>query len=123
MNRKGRGFGERLGFALQGIVAAARRETSFQIHLLAAAFALLVAFMLHAPPAWIAIVIIMIALVFFAELMNTALEHALDALHPEENQFIRIAKDCAAGAVLVLSVAAVLVFVLMLTDLWMARIN
>jgi diacylglycerol kinase (ATP) len=42
------------------------------------------------------------------------LEHALDGLHPQQAPFVRIAKDCAAAAVLVLSAASVVVFALML---------
>ena len=56
----------------------------------------------------------MVALVLAAELFNTALEHLVDGLHPEEAGFVRVAKDCAAAAVLVLSVAAVVVFLMML---------
>ncbi len=60
----------------------------------------------------------MICMVLAAELFNTALEHALDGLHPEQAPFVRVAKDCAAGAVLVLSACAALVFVLMLAEVW-----
>jgi undecaprenol kinase len=49
-----------------------------------------------------------------AELLNTALERVIDHLHPESHPSIKIAKDCAAGAVLVLSLAAVAVFVALL---------
>ena len=52
-----------------------------------------------------------------AELVNTALEHTLDGLHAEHAEFVRIAKDCAAAAVLVLSATAAIVFVLMLVAL------
>jgi diacylglycerol kinase (ATP) len=59
----------------------------------------------------------MVTLVLAAELFNTALEHALDGLHPQQAEFVRLAKDCAAAAVLVLSLGAVVVFGLMLFDL------
>ena len=60
----------------------------------------------------------MIALVLAAELINTALEAALDGLHPEHARFVQVAKDCAAAAVLVLSGASVVVFACMLADLY-----
>ena len=60
------------------------------------------------------LVAVMIGLVLAAELLNTALERALDGLHPEWADFVRMAKDCGAGAVLVLSATSVVVFVLML---------
>jgi hypothetical protein len=59
----------------------------------------------------------MIALVLAAELANTALEHLLDGLHPEQAEFVRIAKDCSAAAVLVFSTTSVAVFALMLLTL------
>ena len=49
------------------------------------------------------------ALVLGLELVNTALEHLADHLHPETHAEIRIAKDCAAAAVLVASAAAAVV--------------
>ncbi len=67
---------------------------------------------------WLALVIIMIALVLAAELFNTALEHVLDELHPETAEFVRIAKDCSAAAVLVFSFTSVVVFVLMLVEMF-----
>ena len=42
-------------------------------------------------------------------LFNTALESLIDHLHPEMHPAIKIAKDCAAGAVLLLSGGAVIV--------------
>jgi diacylglycerol kinase (ATP) len=103
-----------LGFAWAGLREAIADELSFRVQLLAAAGALAVAFALRAPPLWLAVIAAMSGLVLGAELFNTALEHALDGLHPEQAEFVRIAKDCAAAGVLVLSVASVIVFALML---------
>jgi diacylglycerol kinase (ATP) len=49
--------------------------------------------------------------VLAAELLNTALEAALDHLSPEIHPAIKRAKDSAAGAVLVLSLTAVATFI------------
>ena len=69
---------------------------------------------LRLPLIWFALVVVTIGAVLAAELINTALEHALDALHPQPAPLIKIAKDCAAAAVLVLSATAAVVFLLML---------
>ena len=45
--------------------------------------------------------------VLTAELMNTALECIVDRLHPETHPVIARAKDCAAGAVLVMSLVSI----------------
>lgn len=101
---------------MQGLASAFRREASFRVELLLGAAALLFTAWLSPPPLWVALVVIMIALVLAAELLNTALEQILDGLHPGQAEFVRIAKDCAAAAVLVFSVASVAVFGLMLLD-------
>ena len=41
--------------------------------------------------------------------MNTAVETVCDALHPDHNKLIGIAKDVAAGAVLMSGVGAVVI--------------
>ena len=64
---------------------------------------------------WWALLLLNCSLVLAAELFNTALEHALDHLHPELHPAIKVSKDCAAGAVLIFSFSAVLTF---LAFLW-----
>ena len=49
-------------------------------------------------------------LILALELINTALELALDHLHPAQHPAIEAAKDCAAGAVLMLSITGIGVF-------------
>ena len=114
---KGLPFYRRVRFAWAGVRDAWRLEASFRSQCLAALGALLALALLRPGWLWSAIVVAMVALVLAAELINTALEAALDGLHPEQAGFVRIAKDCAAAAVLVLSAASVLVFVCMLADL------
>jgi diacylglycerol kinase (ATP) len=113
---KGSGPGARLRFALSGIADAWRAELTFRIQVLAGAAAAGVTAFLQAGPVWAALIAVMIGAVLAAELFNTALEHALDGLHAEQAEFVRIAKDCAAAAVLVLSATSVLVFLTMLAD-------
>jgi diacylglycerol kinase (ATP) len=113
---KGLGLGPRLGFALRGLADAWKAELTFRIQLAAALAAAAVTAVLQPGPYWVALIALTIGIVLAAELLNTALEHALDGLHPEHAQFVRIAKDCAAAAVLVLSASSVVVFVAMLAD-------
>ncbi len=110
----------RAGFALNGLLAAFYSEPSFRFQLIAACAAISTTLWLRTPPIWLALVVVMSALVLAAELFNTALEHALDGLHAGQAGFVRIAKDCAAASVLVLSVAAVAVYLLMLFEMYFA---
>jgi len=104
----------RFKHAFEGLAAAVRGESNFRIQLVLGVLAIAATLMLDPPLIWTALVVIMIGAVLAAELLNTALEHALDAAHPEPSPLVKIAKDCSAAAVLVLSITAVVVFLLML---------
>ncbi|MHB1591123.1 MAG: diacylglycerol kinase [Sulfuricella sp.] len=108
----------RFRFAWQGLVAAFLHEASFRTQVLAAVVAIGAMLLIRPPLVWVTLVSIMIGLILAAELFNTALEHALDGLHPEQAPFVRMAKDCAAASVMVLSVCSVIVFLLMLAEVW-----
>jgi undecaprenol kinase len=109
----------RLGFALAGIRLVWLREKTFRTHCLFALAALAAAAALRVGPAWWAIVILCIAIVFALEAMNAALEYALDRLHPELHEAIGCAKDAAAGAVLLASLGSIGVAALMVLDWWL----
>lgn len=54
-------------------------------------------------------IVLVIALVWIAEIINTALEHLCDVVHPGLHNTVKAAKDVAAGAVLVASFAAAVI--------------
>ena len=100
----------RIRFALAGLREAYRGEASFRTQCAASVLVGLVLLWTRPAPIWWAALTLCCALVLAAELVNTALERALDALHPHDHPGIRAAKDCAAAAVLVLAAGAGLVF-------------
>ncbi len=106
---KNRSFGQRIGFALAGWCAAWRRERSFRTQAMAALLALAALVILRPAPIWWAIVALTCALVLALELINSALEAVIDLLHPGLHPEIKAAKDMLAGAVLAISVAALIV--------------
>lgn len=63
-----------------------------------------------------ALLIILIALIMFAEIVNTCIEELCNLISDRYEPLIRIAKDTAAGAVLVLSIAAAAVAVVFFLD-------
>lgn len=113
---KNRNFVERLGFAVAGLAAAFRRERSFRTHLVFAGLAGLALLILWPPPVWWALVAVVIALVLAFELVNSAIEAVIDLLHPERHEEIRAAKDMVAGAVLVISLAALVVALMLVVE-------
>jgi undecaprenol kinase len=117
---KNQRFHHRLRFAINGIVSAWRTEASFRLQCIATLCVLAVLAWRRPPLMWWAFLLIMCGMVLAAELFNTALEAALDHLHPERHDAIRIAKDCAAGAVLLLSLTSTGVFIAFLIDTFTA---
>lgn len=113
---KNRNFVERLGFAVAGLVAGARRERSVRTHLVFAGLAGVALLVLRPAPMWWALVAIVVALVLAMELVNSAVETVIDRLHPERHEEMRIAKDMLAGAVLVISLAALVVALMLMID-------
>lgn len=103
---KNQAFLRRLGFALAGIGATCRSEHSFKTHLVATAAVIGVLLWLKPAPVWWAIAALTIGFVLAAEIFNTAVEGLADHLHPEQHPAIKVVKDCAAGAVLIASIAA-----------------
>ncbi len=100
-------FQKRLKFAAHGVASAWRTEASFRTQVLSAFAGASVFAWLGASAVWWAVFILISGAVLAAELFNTALEHLVDRLHPELHPTIKLAKDCAAGAVLILSFAAI----------------
>ncbi|MDN2716633.1 MULTISPECIES: diacylglycerol kinase [unclassified Janthinobacterium] len=107
---------KRMGFALQGLGAAFRMESSFRLQCLAALLVLLVLAWRQPAMIWWALLLLNCGMVLAAELFNTALENLIDHLHPALHPSIKIVKDCAAGAVLILSISALCVFVAFLLE-------
>ena len=87
------------------------QQSSFRIQLAAAIIVLVVLVALEAAPHWWALILLPTGGVLAAELMNTALEKLCDRVHPQIHPDIQIAKDCAAGSVLILALTSVAVFI------------
>ncbi len=58
---------------------------------------------------WWALVGLAVGLVLVAEMTNTAIEALADLLHPGQHPEIGVAKDVAAGAVLIATLVAIVV--------------
>ena len=97
------------GFAIEGIIYSYNKGTHFKIHI-AFAILIIVLGLIYKLSAYEWLVIILISsAVISAEAINTAIEEACDVLHPEHHPGAKLAKHCAAGGVLILSVAAIIV--------------
>jgi len=108
----------------RGVRTVLRTEWNFRIHFAIFIFIIASGFFFHISPGeWLAI-ILSAGLVFMAEVFNTALEYLADAVHPEADRGIGMAKDAAAGGVLIAAVAAALVgAIVFLPKIWMWLTN
>lgn len=106
-------------FAAAGIRSAVRREQNIRFHFFAA-FAVTVAGLLTGLSygEWI-IIILLIGGMIALELINTALERAVDLASPEFHPLAGEAKDMAAGAVLVFAAASAIIGLLIFLPKWL----
>ena len=113
-SRRG-GLGAMFGYAFAGLAEAWRTQRNVRIHAVLAIVAVGGGIWLRLPaPAWVAVVLA-IGLVLVAELLNTALEAAVDLASPAEHPLAKQAKDIAAAAVLVAAVIALATGALVVT--------
>ncbi|MCX6783616.1 MAG: diacylglycerol kinase family protein [candidate division WWE3 bacterium] len=100
--------------AWNGLVYTFKTQPNFKIHCFAALAVTALTLILKVNLDKYLVLLIMVVLVMTAELFNTSLEATTDAHKlikktPEEDRLIGVAKDVAAGAVLVTAIGAVVV--------------
>lgn len=97
-------------YAWQGVKYAFITQRNFRIHTVMTSVALALGFYLHATTVEMALISLTCAMVMVLELLNTALESVVDlTVKQTYHELAKIAKDCAAGAVLIGSLASLLV--------------
>jgi Diacylglycerol kinase len=101
-------------FSLQGIAAACRDEAAFRSLIILAVAGIVAAWLL--PLSMAAKVILTFAhlLTLIVELLNTAIEAAIDRISEERHPLSKKAKDCGSAAQLVMLIA--------LGGLWLAAL-
>jgi diacylglycerol kinase len=95
--------------AFRGLFWLIRSERHFQVHLTAAALAILLGLALGLNLVEWAVLIVTIGLVLVAEAINTAIECAIDLTVQQIHPLARTAKDVGAAAVLIAAGISVLV--------------
>ncbi len=112
------------GFAWAGITYAFKTQRNFKIHVIVGLFALGVAVFLQLPPVEIAVIGLTVGAVMAMELLNTALESVVDlTVQQTYHELAKIAKDCAAGAVLISALVSVVVAASLLLPPLLARLQ
>ena len=109
------------GYAFEGIFAGIRGERNMKIHCFAAVCVIVAGVLFHISVTEWCICLVLFGLILSLELVNTAIEAVVDFVTEDKKPLAKLAKDTAAGAVLIAAVmaamAGLLIFVPKLVSL------
>jgi diacylglycerol kinase (ATP) len=100
---------ESFNFAFEGIIHVLRTQRNMRIHFAVAVFVLVAALVTDVSKMELIALLLAIAFVLITEMLNTAIEGAIDVSTTAFDPMAKLAKDIAAGAVLIATVNAVAV--------------
>ena len=93
-------------YAFNGIKSCIKDEQNMLIHFTVAILVIIAGIILKINKIEWIICLLLIGIVMMMELLNTAIENVCDAVTDKENHYIKIAKDTAAGAVLIVAIVS-----------------
>lgn len=96
-------------YAFQGIKVNILTERNLAIHFSVMLLVIILGFIFKISVTEWLICVLLFGFVITLELMNTAIETAIDICMPEINPKAKLAKDTSAGAVLVVAIVAVVI--------------
>lgn len=100
--------------ARKGMRLSIKSERNIRVHLIIAILVIISAYCLHFSINRFCILLLTISAVIAAEMFNSAIEFSLDAIfHNKYSRMVGMAKDIAAGAVMVVTICAVMIGVLL----------
>jgi diacylglycerol kinase (ATP) len=107
---------ESFNFAFEGVIHVLRTQRNLRIHFAIAAAVLIAAVSVGVDKLELMALLIAISFVLIAEMLNSALEAGIDVATTSFDPLAKLAKDIAAGAVLIATVNAVAVGYLVFSD-------
>lgn len=111
-------------YAAQGLGYSLLTQRNFRIHVTTGVLVFGLALWLQLSLDSLAVLVLTVTAVLVLELLNTAMEAAVDlAVGRRYHPLARIAKDCAAAAVLVAAVASLLIALLLLLPPLLSRLG
>jgi len=96
-------------YAFSGLWYALRTQRNARVHVSIAILAILLGVVLHISAVEFALVFVAITGVFIAEMFNTIFELCIDLASPDYHPLAKIAKDVAAGAVLLSAMLSIVI--------------
>ncbi|MBU5675678.1 diacylglycerol kinase [Alkaliphilus sp. MSJ-5] len=108
-----------LNYAFEGIIYALKTQRNMKIHFIVAILVLVASLFFDLTRIEILILFLTISMVIVAEMINTSIESTIDLITDKYHIFAKIAKNVAAGAVLIAAINSIIVAYL----LFFHRIN
>lgn len=96
-------------YALNGILETIQKERNIKIHLFMMCMVIICGFLFHISYVEWLICILLFGLVISLEVLNTAIEAVVDLVSPTYHDLAKVAKDGAAGAVLISAIASAII--------------
>ncbi|WP_446936121.1 diacylglycerol kinase family protein [Lysinibacillus fusiformis] len=106
------------GYAFEGIITASK-EPNLRSHIVSAVIVILAGYFTGLSRTEWYIVLLLIALMFALEMINTAIERVVDLASPNLHPLAKQAKDIAAGAVLVFALFSAIIGLLIFLPKWL----
>lgn len=94
------------GYAFEGIFTGIKKERNMKIHCLAVLCVVAAGFVFRISVSEWCICLILFGVILSLELVNTAMEAVVDLVTEERRPLAKLAKDTAAGAVLIAAIMA-----------------
>lgn len=99
--------------AFKGVWYTVKSESHMRFHMVAGFYVMIFSQFYNFSATQTALLIFLIASVMFAEIINTCLEELCNLVADRYEPIVKIVKDMAAGAVLVLSIASAIIAVIL----------
>ena len=120
-SRGGAGLLASFRHAWTGLIHTVVHQRNMRVHLVSAVLVGLVGSGIPLGLAEKVTLIFCVLLIFFAEILNSALEHLVDLAVQQFDEKARLAKDAAAAGVMVLALGTVVIFAALLVHNWERR--
>lgn len=111
---KSQGFNNTFKNARKGFRLVVKSETNIRVHLTVAVIVMIMGFLFNFSALEYCMALFAISMVIVAEMLNTAIEFALDSIyHNRYSKMVGMAKDISAGAVMFSTIISIIIGVLL----------
>jgi len=100
------------GYAINGIFTVYKNEQNILIHTIAAIFVIVLGIYIKVSALEMILLILVIGLVISFEIINTAIKYTINMTMPNIHPMAKMAKDASSGAVLIMSITALLICII-----------